>query len=97
MAFAKIESQRLQYLQTHQSELRAELYQNLTDHVSSGDNGPVGTKVILPSSFTGGRRNMSCNYQDAMAIVRVFGRPDLFITMTCNPSHPDIVVCFFIA
>lgn len=29
-------------------------------------------------------------YQDAMAIVRRFGKPDLFITFTCNPKWPDI-------
>ena len=25
-----------------------------------------------------------------MAIVRVFGKPDLFITITCNPNWPEI-------
>uniref|UniRef100_A0AC35GIV3 Helitron helicase-like domain-containing protein n=1 Tax=Panagrolaimus sp. PS1159 TaxID=55785 RepID=A0AC35GIV3_9BILA len=30
-------------------------------------------------------------YQDAMAIVRRFGKPDLFITMTCNPNWTEIV------
>ena len=29
-------------------------------------------------------------YQDAMAIVRYFGKPDLFITFTCNPKWPEI-------
>jgi hypothetical protein len=29
-------------------------------------------------------------YQDSMAIVRHFGKPDLFITMTCNPKWPEI-------
>ena len=29
-------------------------------------------------------------YQDGMAIVRVFGKPDLFITITCNPNWPEI-------
>lgn len=29
-------------------------------------------------------------YQDARAIVRAFGKPDLFITMTCNPTWPEI-------
>uniref|UniRef100_A0A914Z2E1 Helitron helicase-like domain-containing protein n=1 Tax=Panagrolaimus superbus TaxID=310955 RepID=A0A914Z2E1_9BILA len=30
-------------------------------------------------------------YQDAMAIVRRFGKPDLFITMTCNPNWKEIL------
>jgi hypothetical protein len=29
-------------------------------------------------------------YQDSMAIVRKFGKPDLFITMTCNPNWSEI-------
>ena len=29
-------------------------------------------------------------YQDSMAIVRKFGKPDLFITMTCNPKWLEI-------
>jgi len=33
---------------------------------------------------------MNENYQDAMAIVRKFGKPDLFITMTCNPHWKEI-------
>jgi hypothetical protein len=33
---------------------------------------------------------MQANYLDAMAIVRAFGKPDLFITMTCNPKWEDI-------
>jgi hypothetical protein len=30
-------------------------------------------------------------YQDSMAIVRQYGKPDLFITMTCNPKWEEIV------
>ena len=26
-----------------------------------------------------------------MAVVRKHGKPDLFITFTCNPRHPDIL------
>ena len=29
-------------------------------------------------------------YQDAMAIVRKYGKPDLFITFTCNPNWAEI-------
>ena len=30
-------------------------------------------------------------YQDSMAIVREYGKPDLFVTVTCNPNWPEIV------
>ena len=35
-------------------------------------------------------RNMLQLYQDGMAIVRKYGKPDLFITMTCNPKWREI-------
>ncbi|XP_044741944.1 uncharacterized protein LOC123302915 [Chrysoperla carnea] len=46
--------------------------------------------VVLPSSFTGGPRYMHERTQDAMTYVRHYGRPDLFITFTCNPKWPEI-------
>src|ERR1700752_2203757 len=50
----------------------------------------VGKKIILSSSFTGSTRYLQQLYQDSMAIVREFGKPDLFITVTCNPKWPEI-------
>ncbi len=47
--------------------------------------------MILPSSFAGSPRSMQQNYQDAMAMVSKYGKPDLFLTFTCNPRHKDIV------
>ncbi|XP_073411764.1 uncharacterized protein [Dendrobates tinctorius] len=72
---------------------------------------PIGKTVILPSSFEGSPNNMQQRYQDAMAIVTKYGRPDIFVTMTCNPKwmeitenlepwqqvehKPDLVACVF--
>ena len=50
----------------------------------------IGKYIILPSTFIGSPRYMMQTYQDAMAIVRRFGKPDLFITMTCNPNWKEI-------
>lgn len=33
---------------------------------------------------------MANQFQDAMGLVRKFGKPDLFITMTCNPKWTEI-------
>lgn len=33
---------------------------------------------------------MQQHYQDAMAIVSKFGKPDLFVTFTCNPKWSEI-------
>eukprot|EP00798_Chlamydomonas_sp_ICE-L_P027610 gene27610-7247_t len=45
---------------------------------------------ILPSSFIGGPRHMHQLYQDAMAVVRKLGKPDLFVTFTSNPKWQEI-------
>src|SRR5205809_834195 len=33
---------------------------------------------------------MRQQYHDGIAIVRAYSKPDLFITMTCNPQWPEI-------
>ena len=53
-------------------------------------NGHVGKTVILPSTFIGSPRHMQQCYQDAMAIVGKTGKPDIFLTMTCNPNWKEI-------
>nr|GMD14544.1 ATP-dependent DNA helicase PIF1-like [Ipomoea batatas] len=50
----------------------------------------VGRRVILPVSFIGGPRDMRRRYMDAMSLVQRFGKPDLFITVTCNPNWSEI-------
>lgn len=92
-AYVKTEANRLNYLRQNQKALMAESYQGLIDHIGSvaeqqGLN--PGKPVILPSSCQGSPRNMTQNYLDAMAIVREYGTPDLFITMTCNPKWNEI-------
>ncbi|GFU67565.1 ATP-dependent DNA helicase [Trichonephila clavipes] len=58
---------------------------------NDGQLSELGTMVVLPSSFTGGSRYMHERTQDAMTYVRHFERPDLFITLTCNPKWSEIV------
>nr|CDJ90221.1 uncharacterized protein LOC100908212 [Haemonchus contortus] len=93
-SYVKIEQNRLNYDRTHQTELRVDSYKGLSDYVAGDNNitGPPGVRrVILPSSFPGSPRAMVQNYQDAMAIVSKYGKPDLFITFTCNPAWREIV------
>ena len=33
---------------------------------------------------------MRKRYMDAMALVQVFGKPDIFLTITCNPNWFEI-------
>lgn len=88
--YVKVERDRIEYCKNNQKKLRAETYKNLQESLQQRANARVGKIVILPSSFIGSPRNMLQNYQDAMAIVRKFGKPDLFITMTCNPKWQEI-------
>ena len=54
------------------------------------EGNEVGKKVILPASFIGGPRDMKSRYLDAMSLVQHFGKPTLFITVTCNPEWDEI-------
>jgi hypothetical protein len=51
----------------------------------------VGKRVILSASVIGSPRYMHRRYQDSMAVVRRYGKPDFFITVTCNPAWPEIL------
>ncbi|XP_044588797.1 uncharacterized protein LOC123267978 [Cotesia glomerata] len=84
--------QRLYWIRNNQKTLRSEEYVHLKDALSNNDNelSTVGKMVMLPSSLTGGPRYMHERTQDAMTYVRHYGRPDLFITFTCNPKWPEI-------
>lgn len=92
-AYIKTEANRLNWVRNNQSKLRIELYSGLVDHINTlADQQGIlpGVPMVLPSSFQGSPRNMAQNYQDAMAIVRKYGKPDLFVTMTCNPKWKEI-------
>jgi hypothetical protein len=91
--YSKVESQRLFYIRNNQGPLRAAIYGGVADAVANNnaniDN--LGRLIVLPSLFIGGHRHMVQLYQDSMAIVRQYGKPDLFITMTCNPKWEEII------
>uniref|UniRef100_UPI00358F24BE uncharacterized protein n=1 Tax=Myxine glutinosa TaxID=7769 RepID=UPI00358F24BE len=88
---AKIEAERLRYIRINQKELRSDSYIHLRDGMNNDvAGGELGQLCILPSSFTGSRRYMHERTQDAMTYVRIYGRPDLFITFTCNPTWKEI-------
>jgi len=91
-AFASVEENRLRFIVRNNKNLRSEVYKGLEDALRRGDvdGSGLGKKVILPASFTGSKRYMVQNYQDAMAIYRSYGPPDMFITFTCNPKWQEI-------
>jgi hypothetical protein len=92
-AWAISEQNRLNWLKRNQPRLRAELYRGLVDAVAAeadADWNQLGTRIILPSSFSGSTRHMQQLCQDALAINRFYGGGDLFITMTANTKWPEI-------
>ena len=50
-----------------------------------------GKRVILPASHNGSGRWYRKKNLESLAIVQNHGNPNLFITMTCNPNHPQIL------
>ncbi|GKA07138.1 helicase [Tanacetum coccineum] len=92
-AYTAVKEQRLNWTRNNQDTLRIELYHNLCDVVTHGDTSTVGLgkRIVLPRTFTGSPRYMMQNYQDAMALCRTYGNPDLFITFTSNPKWPEIL------
>ena len=89
---AKYENQKLYWLRANQSKIRADLYNNVCDavHMLDSSRMQLGRSVILSPSFTGGPRDMHRRFQDGMAIIRHYHKPDLFITFTCNPNWTEI-------
>ena len=105
VAWVQIESQRLLYQTLNQKALRADSYKNVrqateerindkgarADQMYHDDhNTPKIGRKILASSFTGSPRWYNSKFQDAMAICRKYRKPDIFLTMTCNPHWPEI-------
>jgi hypothetical protein len=91
--YVRIEGTRLQWVRHNQATLRVESYKGLSDHLrtrAEQDNVRNGKCVVLPSTFINSPRNMLAKYNDAMAIVRKYGKPDLFVTVTANPKWHEI-------
>ncbi|XP_058726583.1 uncharacterized protein LOC131597942 [Vicia villosa] len=90
--YTMLESEKLEWLRKNQPKLRVSKYKSLNEEgdQSQTQGSNIGKRVVLPSSFVGGRRFMDQLYYDGMAICSKVGFPNLFITFTCNPNWPEI-------
>lgn len=100
--YVVMENQRLSYQLHNQKALRADTFQNvrqvvgdrarvpLEDRMGGDTRQTIGRKIILASSYIKGKRWFNAKFQDGMAICRKYRKPDLFITMTCNPHWEEI-------
>ncbi len=91
-AYTMVEAQRLSFIRLNQKTIRCDILQGVQEAMNQGEtnSSAIGKRIVLPSSFTGGMRYMFNNCQDAMAICKTFGYPDLFITITCNVNWSEI-------
>src|SRR5258705_13280221 len=65
-AYCKIEANRLNFIRHNQTQLRAELFSGLMDHINNralNEGARPGKVIILPSSFQGSPRAMQQNFQ----------------------------------
>lgn len=70
-AWAICDQNKLDWVHSHQANIRAELYYGLADLLEASDTNfaQVGRRVILPSSYVGEDRFMQKLYQESIAIV----------------------------
>ncbi|CDF33021.1 unnamed protein product [Chondrus crispus] len=95
--FCKVEAEWLSYLRHNQTQLGAADYTSLRDSLGDSrraedeaDAVRAGRLFILPSTYIGGDRYMRQQMHDIIAISNQIGHPDIVLTMTCNPSWPEI-------
>jgi hypothetical protein len=90
--YIKIESNRLEYISKHQTQLWADLYQGLWDSLLEGETRGAQTRkwTILYKSFIGDSCDRRKRYMYAMVLVWKYDKPDIFLTMTCNPNWDEI-------
>ncbi|WVZ49677.1 hypothetical protein U9M48_001014, partial [Paspalum notatum var. saurae] len=65
----------------------------LLDTLSVGEAraSHAGKRVVLSKAFHGSDRDVHSRFMDAMTLVTRFGKPDFFVTMTCNPYWDEIM------
>lgn len=86
-AFHSLPRQQAKYRCASYRAVHDELHRDGHDRASLSS---LGRPMILPSSFVGSPRYYHQLYLDAMALPHRFHKPDLFITITCNPCWPEI-------
>ncbi|XP_019245183.1 PREDICTED: uncharacterized protein LOC109225045 [Nicotiana attenuata] len=88
----KLETQRLDFYSFDQDLFQIDVLASIPNVLRHGEREPcnIGRQSFLPASFIEGPRDIRRRYMDAIALVQNFGKPDIFLTMTCNPSCPEI-------
>ena len=80
---------RLRFHRYHQKDLFGIGADDDNDNLAENEQSPG--KTFLSQSMHGSRRHLRSLAKNALALVSEFGRPSLFITLTCNPYWPEIM------
>lgn len=64
--------------------------QRLADKLKLGIT--IGAQFSVPHTVPGSPRWLQQKFENAVAMCNAFGRPDLFVTATCNVNWPEIKV-----
>ena len=78
--YIKLETSKLDYLCNKEHEIRAELYQGIVDSIDASETqgNKIGRRVVLPTSFIGGPRDMRKRYMDCWEINTI---PNIFLLL----------------
>jgi len=87
-----MEGARINFLKFNQASLRADLYQNIKKCCIDNLGYTIGKRIVIPATFKGCDRYFAKLFQDGIGLIREYGKPDLFITLSCNPRWPEITV-----
>ena len=90
--YSKALLQDLRFYELKQDKINADAYQRINAKIKTKDGLKKRRKrTILPPTYRGSNRFIKSKFLDLQAISRHFhGPPTYFITMTCNPSWPEI-------
>ena len=94
-SWAKCQTNDLNWIRNNQSSIRHSYANGLEDAIKDNTVQDSGKPSILPASHIGSPRWFHQQYQNAMAIVQKYKKPDLFITFTCNPKWKEITKNLF--
>jgi hypothetical protein len=82
--------QRLNWHRRHQHIIMGPHGRQQSRFNENNQNGDSGEESFLSQSFHGSRRHLRKLSTNALTIVSEYGKPTLFITLTCNPLWSEI-------
>eukprot|EP00984_Skeletonema_dohrnii_P016913 scaffold7597_cov105-Skeletonema_dohrnii-CCMP3373.AAC.2 len=89
-SYAQAENERMGYVVREQPKLRGDTLSNVRQSLQNRNVKDSGRQTVVPSSFTGSDRWYNKKYDNAMALVKTYGKPHLFITFTFDVNCKEM-------